>query len=426
MLLQNLLKGNPEEVFIYLERNVNSRFPLQQEYIEVPDSYRPDIGADIFELPFSVIKDSEVDYHEVSPDVQVRNLVNDDGRKFFIHPVMVEDYLQKKMFPILGDDGSVLVSPTSSTRTVMTRNLDKNFMLKVNLERRLGERIRKLKKSQVEHSRKIMQELDGLRDGELPDVCGYFPESIGMCFSVCNSHEDSTCDETGMLVREFQVRPLMAGKRFYIPFFSLFSLDKKSRDDDPLLAQIIGNLGNGKDELDVFVNYVLSPLISSWAYFPVRRGINPDIHAQNVLLEIDEDGIPVRIVYRDFQEFFVDVEKRERNGLSIDFSRNLLYPEDKVIQVGSRIITTAKERRRVHYGHTYDYRIGTILDYFTIVLSKFPCCTGSRIRNAAREIFREQFDGLEKEIFPEKAYVYPKGIHDFSRKNLIECEPKYR
>lgn len=424
MLFESLLKKNPEEVFIYLERNVNARFPLQGEFVDVPEVYRPDIGEEKFEIPFSILEDYEAEYFEFFPDLEIKKTMTQGGNKFFIHPVMVSDYIEKGMMNVLRFHGSFSVSPTSSTRSLLTRDRDKNFMIKVNLERRLGENVRKLKRNQIEHSNKIMQELG---KAELPDGFGYFPETIGLSYSICNDREDNKDYQAGMLVREFATRPVVDDKRFVIPFFSLFSLDKNNKEHDPLLAQIVehvaGNLG--VSEYEVFVNQILNPLITTWAYFIINRGINPDIHAQNALLEIDENGNPTRILYRDFQEFFVDLERRESLGLSTDFKRNILRPEDKVRQIGDRVITTSKERKKVHYSYTYDHKIGRVLDYFSIVLSKFPSCD-DEIGNGARRIFRKTFRDLADEIFFDQECCFEPGTHDFHAENLRLGKPKYR
>src|SRR4030042_1627197 len=215
MLLRNLLVGNPEEIFLYLERRVNSKFPLSGPYTGVPACYRADLGAESYPLPFVNLEPGKVESFECLPDERVKSeIVSRNDVKFFVHPLMVPNYLDKELYDLLGFCGNFRVSSTSSTRTVITRDKEKNFMIKFNLENRLGERTRKLKRRQVEHSNKIMQELSTIN---LPEDFAYMPESFGVLYAKNGS-------EIGMIIREFQAMPHVEEKRFVLPLFSLYSL----------------------------------------------------------------------------------------------------------------------------------------------------------------------------------------------------------
>src|SRR3989344_784874 len=400
MLLETILSSNREDVFIYLERKVNARFPLGGEFADVPEEYRADIGAPSYKLPYSKLKTDEVKIFNSGVCNEVKEeIINGGEVKFFVHPVMIPDYLGKKMNRILEFNGELKVSQTSSTRTVMTKTKDKNFMLKVNLERRLGESIRKLRSDQIEHSYKIMKEIQG---ADLPEKFSYMPESLGILYS----QEEG---EAGMIVREFEPHPKTGEKRFVFPFFSLFSIDKANKEHDPLLAQLVERDAKREntDEFEIFSNKIVEPLISTWAYF-VKRGLNPDIHAQNLLLEVDGVGSPKRIVYRDFQEFFVNPRLREKLGFNGDFNRHRVHNEKR------------------HYSFTYDFRIARMLDFFSIVLKKYESCTEKKITEFSKKVFDKELGEFKEEIFPEKAYYVTPGQH---MGDSFECEileTKYR
>ena len=415
MLLENLLSKDSEEAFLHLERNVNARFPLDKKYADVDEKYTPDRGDRVFPLPFVLLPVQETDYYESNPTQKIKEeLLEGEDIKFSVHPEMISDYTNLEIRSLLKNNGFFEVSPTSSTRTVFTRNLDKNFMLKVNLERKLGENVRRLRRNQVEHSNKICIDFE---NSQFPEFLGYLPETMGAVY-VCNGIE------TGMVVREFQARPISNEKTYLLPFFSLFYLDKMFKEDDPLLTQIIEKFSVG-NEFGFFREKILKPLIDSFAYFILDRGMDVDMHAQNTLLEIDKNGTPKRIVYRDFQDLFINLDRREHLGLSTDFSRNIMERPSKNYVVNGNRIEDNRKYKQILYSFEYDYKIGRILDYFSIVLSKFPSCSEEKIIDTAKEIFKKSFG--ETDIFPKKAYHLRQGQDNFEREFVfVEQEAKYR
>lgn len=419
MLIDSLLRQDPEEVFLFLERKVNCKFPLSPEYAKVSEYFRADLGVPSFSLPFIFLARDKTELYEASPSSDIeKQILNEEKIKFCVHPEMIDSYLTRGMYKLTEFEGNIKVSPTSSTRTVFTRNSNGNFMMKVDLEKRLGNRIRKMKRRHVEHSNRITKEL---MESNLPEYFAYMPESIGVLYVQGEN-------EVGMIVREFERRPLVSEKRYLLPFFSLFSLDKEDKGRAPLLAQIVERTAEEGKEYDFFHERILKPFISSWAYFVVKRGLSPDIHSQNCLLEINYEGMPKRIVYRDFQEFFINPEIRKARGLSLDFKNNVIARNDSVPKnVNGKFITDVEESKRIGYSVVYDYTIGTILDYFSIVLSKFPSCNESRVVDGAKSIFKECFNGMQDELFPKSAYHLKQQQQDISKMYEIEeAKPKYR
>ena len=118
MLLEKLVKSNPEEVFIYLERYVNDIF-----YSDVDDAYKPHTGLDSFHLPFVLMNDSEAVCLEAYPDERIKIFLQNEGRfKFFLHPQMLKDCKEECINNLFLYSECVNVSPTSSTRTSMRIN----------------------------------------------------------------------------------------------------------------------------------------------------------------------------------------------------------------------------------------------------------------------------------------------------------------
>ena len=58
------------------------------------------------------------------------------------------------------------------------------------------------------------------------------------------------------------------------------------------------------------MNIIIGLIQDTWVYFVSNRGILPEMHGQNILLEIDVRGIPKRIIHRDFQSLYSDKDIR--------------------------------------------------------------------------------------------------------------------
>lgn len=229
MLLKELLEKNPEDAFIYLERRINNeKFPA-----EIKENYKFYGNSDNFELPFVLLDLNEITSFEKNPYKKLKeSLYQDDKLKFFIHPEMLQVYKDKKILRLLNKDGAISVSPTSSTRTVFTRNLNYNLMIKTDLEKKIGDGIKRLKSQHLAHIKKIGSEFN---QNKLPDKFAYMPESFGAVYTFGK-------EEVGLIAREFNTKPEIKYKKYLLPFFSLFSLDKNAKKDPFLLCQIIENI----------------------------------------------------------------------------------------------------------------------------------------------------------------------------------------
>ena len=412
MKLTNLLKQKQEDVFIYLERRVNDVFPANVNF-----AYKPHEGMEKFRLPFILLDGQEAEIFETNPDPLVkRELFKKDKIKFFIHPEMLPAYRNMGVCKLSKSDGYLNVSPTSSTRTVFTRDIKHNFMIKTNLEKKLGDGVRRLKKRHVLHSQEISKEFER---NVLPEYFAYLPESIGVVYSPCG-------EEGGMIIREFNPRPYMPGKSYILPFFSITSPDKDNENDPLLLQQILENASSkGSNEFDLFSKEILIPLMDTWVYFVLERGMCLEMHPQNTLLEIDEMGLPKRIIYRDFQDIFIDPEVRKMKKLRCDFEKNIMGQPERKYRVGDRIIDDSKICKQISYSLTYDYRIGRTLDCLYRAISKYSLCTEKRFISTVRDIWKQHFS--ENDIFPERAYLLKKSGNDIEKElSFVETKPKYR
>jgi len=412
MRLDDLLKQRSESIFIHLERKVNNIFPA-----DVNDTYKPHEGTEKFRLPFILLDDQRTEIFETNPNPLIRGwLLKKDKLKFFIHPEMLSTYRNKDISDLIKPNGYINVSPTSSTRTIFTRDLKHNFMIKTNLEKKLGEGMKRLKKRHIIHSQRISEEFER---NALPEYFAYLPESIGAVYS---PKKEEIC----MIIREFNQRPYTSIKNYILPFFSITSPDKNNKKDPLLLQQILKNIDRkGCNEFNLFCEKILIPFIDTWAYFVLERGICLEMHPQNTLLEIDEEGLPKRIIYRDFQDIFIDPEVRKTKKLHNNFEKNIMGQPERVYKVENKIIKDPQICKQISYSLTYDYRIRKTLDCLYSAVSKYVSCTEEQFINTIIDIWKQHFS--KNDIFPKKAYLLKESKNGIEKElSFLETEPKYR
>src|SRR5207244_6134138 len=129
------------------------------------------------------------------------------------------------------------------------------------------------------------------------------------------------------------------------PYFALYGGDLKHPDDAPLLVQLIERLG--AEPQSFVTEELMIPVLECWAKVVRERGILLESHAQNLLLEIDQDFRPRRMVHRDL-DVWIDAETRRQAGLDVPF-------------IGSRIGSDTPYPKEHPYTLIYDRFMGHAL-----------------------------------------------------------------
>ena len=378
----------------YMERYVNNVKGAHEEWSDTDIKYSPhegveDFPASVFELPSELTT-----VLTASPDPRLtREVIGKDVVKFFSHPEMGEDptYLQEMGIPenTRLEEEIYTVTPTSSTRTMLTKDRDFNFMVKTDLDKKHFRFIRRLKGSSVAHSIQISQELSRIADLDDDHEYSFLPESMGI---VVGDKDKGA----GVVFREVVPRPLVPDRRVLVPYFSLYAGDLKNPDDEPLLIQLIGKNASAGEELDFYTEEVLGKIVRNWTSFATKYGLLLELHGQNTLLEIDEQFRPQRIVHRDFQSIYIDADIRRQNGLLVPFDKHLVGEE-------------AGTNRETQYSIAYDHQVGDfLLERLTkTFLEKYPQYTKEQITTRVQSIFRQGIPN-PREFFPEETYTYGK------------------
>lgn len=333
MQITDLLQGNPLDHTIYGERYLNDSKGRFEDYSEVDPKYDPQGSLPIIQLPYTLLTPEHCIVLQDEPSSELKEWVRVGHKyRFFWHPDIVREEFEFC--------GTVASQPSSSTRTLLTEEPFRTY-IKTDLDKKHFRFIRRLKRSSVEHSVAICSELRSMCK-EITTLTRYsfLPESLGLIV-VGGKHEGS-----GTLYREAKPFPHVEEKRIMMPYHSLYALDPNAPGDLPLLVQLVLMHGNN-DKIGYFVSEIVGPILEAWTLLVSKKGLLPELHGQNSLLELDMSLYSKRVVHRDFQGTYSDSRIRAWLGLKL-FSKHI---------VGTEPGTTVQSQ----YSHVFDGMIGRYL-----------------------------------------------------------------
>jgi len=408
MLLKDVLDscGRDDEIekYVYLEQQVNDGSPSGFTTVhQVTARFRPQL-CNVFSLPAYFIPGSSSEAFTAEPSLEIKHAIEEFNQKvlFCLHPDL------KKLLGYSEPEKEISVSPTASSRTVVTRDTPFPFFIKLHYEGLLGRVHRKLSRKRVLGASLISQDLDYLaKNGTLSDSFAYLPES----YSLVTRFMDK---EIGVTYREYRPRP-MRQKRVMIPVFSLFSGDRQKPDCPTLLAQYLCDYEKRYEKFQEMVRL----LIEAFRTITLDGGLWPENHAQNILLEMDSSGVPRRVIHRDLYEFYPDIQRRQRNGLTTQ---------------GFRKYLDINEDERLYYAqksYLFDFKFG---EYVLTPLIRDFCANFSwqidKVIQDTKDIFRESSPEWIDEFSPYDSYFYFPPIEQTyvdNKPNLLEGKnPLYR
>ncbi len=396
----------------YLERYVNNIKPgAHSDWSESNILYSPHEGLPQFEAPAFDLPLGAVTVLSANPDpILSQEVIRPHAVRFFLHPEMALDieYIERVGIDISTRVGETyLVTPTSSTRTLLTKDREYNFMIKTDLERRHYRFIRRLKGSSVDHSIRISRELEKITSSAGLSDCCFLPESLGIVIG-------DPDHGAGVILREVLARPRLSVPTIMIPYFSLYAPDLRQPSDLPLLIQLLQRNAGPRDALPYFVEQILGRIVLVWSRIASRYGLLLELHGQNTLLEVDADLQPRRLVYRDLQSTYVDEKVRMMCGLDMPFLKHIVGQES-----GTDVPT--------QYSVVYDHEIGDfLLNRMICTFRKYyPDFTFEDVAAKIRTIFRSEFPDWRSK-FPAETYTY--GAQSGNEVNLVRqhAEPVFR
>ena len=266
----------------------------------------------ILDFPFFVVDRQELEIFEANPSAHLRQFfsqTDDTDEAAHLRVILHPDALRQ--LPIKRKpDGIIQAYLTVATRTVLTTYEHAPIFLKLDYPGIIGRCPRRLDRPQLHTSTFFSQTFDEWWDlGLFSDAFGYLPESFAMLWKF-----DADEDAVGLIGREFTPRPLVNDRRICIPFFALPSCNQACPDEPSLLTQIIRlNTSTTVTSRDVFLQItglIFEAIQSLFAWGQTsdrtltKYRLIHDCHGQNLLLELDEQGKPRRVIFRDFQHIY--------------------------------------------------------------------------------------------------------------------------
>ena len=380
MQLGRVLQGDPALLYMerYVDEGTRSYSPFAAKS-EIASDYQPRSHQPSFELASAWVPPESVSVFEADPDVRLQEYYRAEQRvRFVVHPETWHDDDVERLDELRSWPRAepIQVAPTASTRTVLTtappRDVPTHF-IKLHCPKRISRFNRRLRRKNIENSVTATRDLAHVRFEKF----AYLPDTLGICYG--------TGDQAwGFLIREHTPRPSRA-RRFLIPGFALYGGDLDQPDDRSLLVQLIDE--SGANPKRFIVDEIMIPIVECWAKVVRERGILLESHAQNVLIEIDDNFRPTRIVHRDC-DVWVDNEVRTRAGLDLPFR-------------GASIGSDTAFPREQHYSLVYDHFLGR-------ELFEFLLAAASHAYGLAQEPIRRDVAAAFHDLFPDANDFLPR------------------
>ena len=400
MLIDDILKR--KDALLYLERYVNKGSPsgFTNKYT-VSKRYHPIHPSPFFELPVIQfpLKDCLI-----FPEFARTSFIVDDCVLFPVHPDMIEKVLhifdnENYDYTI---DKPLKAVPTASMRTVYVRHQGNEYHLKLHYDGIIGRINRKLPWLKAIAGVEISQYLEK-KQKELPASLAFFRE---IC-AITNKTDDKN-RQVSFIIREPKPFPYVSDDRILIPFFALTSKDIFNADDSLLLVQII----NKHKSLDYIFKKIVELILESYFYLIFSLGLIPEINAQNILLELDRNFNPTRIVLRDLMGWEKDLSLRNSLGLENNFKS---YPYKCISKKDGMLYY-------IRHSFSYDFKLSfyVIDDIVNSIVYEFGLDKGYLV-----ELVKNLFDHFVRE-HGEKYFNPPRKMVLASKMSFNSIQTLYR
>lgn len=295
MKIDELLKDNTASLD-YMERYINDGSP---------SGYTRKNTTSEFTNPFSNKKWFNLYclYYPSSWSVVIGKLPSFLKKTSPIDNIIVHPDFNKRFEKTRLEKTVLRVVPTSSARTV--RMLDYDYYLKLNYYGIIGRIKRNLTVNHALASYEVSDILYNVLGTSGFEKLSFFPETGGKV--VLKNTEDINM---GLVVRN--QKPFGGNSsniKYIIPFFSLFSNDLFDQNHIKILIQLIEY--NKKEPKDYILNSIVFPIIKYYFLLISKEGLQPEWHAQNLLLGLDKDLQICSFIMRDLESIDIDESIRE-------------------------------------------------------------------------------------------------------------------
>lgn len=380
------------EQHIYYERYVGEDSMPINQWIEFDEKYLSNSDTVSFPIISSLVPKEEIEVTLANPSEEVlQDFVKGDSVRFCLHPQFAERTditcpADLKPFPSLTDMEGIASSSTRTTLCIVDGKM-KKYATKHHSPARMMNYYRTIGAKSVKHALRCSNLMEAI---ERPGFA-ILPETFGAAFPPRNGNRS-----WGFKVREMVPRPHLSQYDDYvlIPFFSLYSGNKKDPSAPPLLRKYIDTQAK-ENHLQYLLKTFMFPLIDHWVYFLLEHGIVLELHGQNTLIETNLNTFETgRIVFRDL-DLRIHGPLRRAKGHSMEgLDKDLIYegatknrPEGAVLSL------------------KYDRTVGKL--FFDFLAKCFEENYG-----ISREIVREECVKHFHSVFPRYQEYLPKVAYD--------------
>lgn len=407
------MRRDSKESYIYMERYVNKGSPSGYSFkYTTRKLYSPLNGGKGYPLPCFVFPIDDLLLYGKNPSVLEKLSIFGDVH-FFIHPDVLKNLYKKygREKVKKHKKNSINVSPTANGRTVLSTESNFPYFIKLHYDSILGRCRRELPYRKAISGVEISAIVERHLSQNGIEQVGILKEINSVNLIRIENHEV----DMGFVIREFRVYPYISNKTLLIPFFALFSKDRFNPKDALLLTQILDKY---KNPLEVLFDRIVCPVLVFYTTLVFDLGLIPEINAQNLLLELDFNLNPLRIVFRDFQGVEKDLTLREQLKLDNNFSS---FPY--------KCISSINKEYFIRHSFSYDFKLGEyIFEELANFASKHYNCEVENFRHIIIERFRSLANGRESDYFPKgnEWYAHEKILLTDKRPYIKIPNPKYR
>ena len=390
--------------FIYLDRYRNEgtrTYSHHADYTEAENKYRPDNINQYFDLLlFEIPYDQMIVYSANPPQQLAYSYLKNHKVMFAIHPQVLElcfddPYVQRTLSLCTGQK-QISVIPSSSTRTLYVEDQKTPHAIKVHFPFKVSRYTRRMREEVLEQAINVSQELENGIE-KLDDRFAFLRELIAVVHKNLQPTSDRG-ENWGYLVREMTPFPNVDKKSQLIPGFALYGRDFFDPNASLLLNYLVGD----RNPVEYILENIMLPIIRHWVDCFLHFGYLLEPHAQNVILEIDENYTISRIIHRDLS---VGIDMRRRRDIGLQSHHLNQY--NRMEHSAFHSIAYDKFMG----GHFFDRIV-------TACQEKYPDLSKENFTRPCLE----EFD----RIFPEHTEYFPQTVWYFSEKRDQFNKPLYQ
>jgi hypothetical protein len=382
----------PDLEYLDRYRNEGTRtYSSHAAYSAAQEQYRPNADYGRFALDAFELPRQRMLVYSANPrqDLEAR-YVGAETVLFCVHPQTLElgpddPYVHRTMELSMGRQ-EILVTPSSSTRTLYVQDSDYPHALKVHFPFKISRYTRKMRKEVIEQAVNVSRELEaGI--GQLGGDFAFLREVLGVVHPNLDAGADRG-ENWGYLVRDMAPFPNQERESFLIPGFALYGRDYFVPQAPLLLFDLIGD----HDPVQYVLDNIMLPIVSHWTGCFKHFGFMLEPHGQNVLLEMDVDHTVRRIIHRDLS---VGIDMRRRHDLGL--------PDDELNNYN-------RTEEAAFHSVTYDRFMG---GHF---FNRLVAVCQERYPGVHKEMFTRPCRELFTECLPEYGEYFPQTVWYFSEK----------